>query len=73
MIIIAAACALAISEETLFYICSSEKPASFSELLFHKKGPQGKTGISDCKSNTPKHKGKDRQIAQGDYEQERAK
>jgi hypothetical protein len=56
-----------------FYICSSEKPASFSELLFHKKGPQGKTGISDCKSNTPKHKSKDRQIAQGDYEQERAK
>jgi len=49
----------------IFYNCSSEKPAGFPELLFHE--------IGIYKSRTPKHKGKDRQIAQGDYEQERAK
>jgi hypothetical protein len=38
-ILIAAACALAInSGKFIFYICSSEKPAGFSELLFHEKG-----------------------------------
>ena len=49
----------------IFYICSSEKPAGFPELFFHERGIY--------KSHTPKHKSKDRQIAQGDYEQERAK
>ena len=43
-------------------------PVSYTHLDVYKR-----QGISDCKSNTPKHKGKDRQIAQGDYEQERAK
>jgi len=28
----------AYSEENLSFICSSEKPAGFSELLFHRKG-----------------------------------
>ena len=28
----------AYSEENLPFICSSEKPAGFSELLFHRKG-----------------------------------
>ncbi|MCI6211480.1 MAG: hypothetical protein MR633_10345 [Faecalibacterium prausnitzii] len=57
----------------IFIFAAQKSLRAFSELLFYKKGPQGKTGISDCKSDTPKHKGKDRQIAQGDYEQERAK
>ena len=50
----------------------------FLSCFFTRKGPQRKTaaeenGMVDYKSNTPKHKSKDRQIAQGDYEQERAK
>ena len=48
----------AYSEENLSFICSSEKPAGFSELLFHRKGqsfqmlfffavPSGKKAIPD--------------------------
>jgi hypothetical protein len=62
-----------IRENIIFIFAAQKSLRAFLSCFFTKKGPQGKTGISDCKSNTPKHKGKDRQIAQGCYEQERAK
>ena len=48
----------AYSEENLSFICSSEKPAGFSELLFHRKeGPELSDAVFLCgpfweKSNT---------------------